>query len=321
MRWINPTKSLGSYVNPYTEDPKHNLWDVILWRFGHYDDEELIQPPMDFHYPTVPRSFDPQLPSVIWIGHSTFLIQIDGLNILTDPLFSDHCSPIPIRALRRRHDPSIFIHHLPPIDLALISHNHYDHLDEKSVGFLHRQNPQMIWCVPAGVKRWFEKRKIESVFEYNWGEFRSFYDRCRITAVPAQHFSGRRIWDENRTLWCGYIFECANKTFYFVGDSGYNSIDFKNIGETWSKIDLSMIPIGAYAPKRLLQAIHVNPKEAVQIHCDVKSKFSLAMHWNTFCLSDEPMELPPYELYLAMKEKNLPLESFLPIKPGIQVNW
>jgi N-acyl-phosphatidylethanolamine-hydrolysing phospholipase D len=320
MRWINPDRSFGRFINHYIEDPKHNLWDVILWRFGHYDEPHTL-PPSDFIYPSEPKLFNSSLPSAIWIGHSTFLLQINGLSILTDPLFSEHCSPIPIRSLQRQQQPAIAIDDLPTIDFVLISHNHYDHLDEKSVFQIQRKNPSVRWIVPAGVKRWFLKRKITNVSELNWGETYSYMDRCRIIAVPAQHFSGRRLWDENRSLWCGFVVECGQKTFYFVGDSGYNSIDFKRIGEQWPLIDLSMIPIGAYAPKRLLQPIHVCPKEAVQIHCDVGSRLSLGMHWNTFSLSDEPVDLPPYDLFLAMKEKQLPFESFLPSQIGVPINW
>jgi N-acyl-phosphatidylethanolamine-hydrolysing phospholipase D len=320
MRWINPDKSFGRFINPYIEDPKHNLWDVILWRFGHYDEPHTL-PPQDFRYPVEPKIFDPSSPSVIWIGHSTFLLKINGLNFLTDPLFSDHCSPIPIRSLKRHQEPAIAIDMLPSIDVVLISHNHYDHLDEKTVNQIYQKFSSVRWIVPAGVKRWFSKKKILNVTELNWGETSLFMDRCRIIAVPAQHFSGRGLWDENSSLWCGYVVECGKKTFYFVGDSGYNSIDFKRIGQQWPQIDLSMIPIGAYAPKRLLQGIHVCPKEAVQIHCDVKSRLSLGMHWNTFSLSDEPVHLPPYDLYLAMKEQNLPFEAFLPSVIGVPLNW
>lgn len=320
MRWRNLDKKLGRFINPFIEDPKHNLWDVILWRFGHYDEQHFL-PPVDFRYPAQPVSCDSSLPFAVWIGHSTFLIRTGRLNILTDPLFSDHCSPIPIRSLQRRKDPFLPIEQLPSIDLVLLSHNHYDHLDEKTVRRLAQMHPKLLWIVPIGVKRWFGKRKIANVIELNWGQRHVFQDGCRITAVPAQHFSGRGFWDENRTLWCGYVAECFGKTLYFAGDTGYNSVDFKEIGRQWPRIDLGLIPIGAYAPKRLLKPIHVSPKEAVEIHCDTNSRLSLGMHWNTFSLSDEPADLPPYDLYLAMKEKNIPFETFMPVDIGTYVNW
>jgi N-acyl-phosphatidylethanolamine-hydrolysing phospholipase D len=319
MGWKNPEKSFGRFINPYIEEPKHNLWDVVLWRIGHYDEPHTLPPP-GFVYPAHYSPFDPNRPGAVWIGHSTFLIQVGELNFLTDPIFSAHCSPVPIRSLQRRIEPALSIEELPSIDAVLVSHNHYDHLDEKSVRLIQRRFSRVKWVVPTGLMRWFLKRGITNVTELDWGKSHQLNDRCAITAVPAQHFSGRGLWDENKTLWCGFVVECSGKTFYFVGDSGYNSHDFKRIGEMW-QIDLSLIPIGAYAPKRMMQAVHVCPRESVQIHSDVRSRLSLAMHWNTFSLSDEPIDLPPYDLYLAMQEKQIPHQTFLPVEIGKNVNW
>jgi N-acyl-phosphatidylethanolamine-hydrolysing phospholipase D len=129
------------------------------------------------------------------------------------------------------------------------------------------------------------------------------------------------LWDKNKTHWNGYVVEVGLKKFYFVGDTGYNPFDFKEIGSRWNGIDLSLIPIGVYIPKRFMSPIHVNPLEAVQIHQDVKSSLSIGMHWKTFCLSEESFERPPYDLYLAMKEKGLPFSSFLPLDVGCYFNW
>jgi N-acyl-phosphatidylethanolamine-hydrolysing phospholipase D len=144
---------------------------------------------------------------------------------------------------------------------------------------------------------------------------------CKITAVPAQHFSGRTLWDKNKTHWNGYVVETPTKRIYFVGDTGYNSKEFKEIGNRFGQMDLSLIPIGSYIPREFMKTVHINPHEAVQIHKEVHSVFSLGMHWNTFCLSDEPYDRPPYDLYLAMEEKKLPFESFLPIDIGTYVNF
>jgi N-acyl-phosphatidylethanolamine-hydrolysing phospholipase D len=209
---------------------------------------------------------------------------------------------------------------LPEINYILLSHNHYDHLDAKSVRDIHRRFPQAVFVVPRGVKRWFTRRGIKTVIELDWGgSFRK--GDLAITAVPAQHFSGRSFWDKNRTLWCGYVVEHKGKTFYFAGDTGYNPIQFKEIGERWTTIDLSLIPIGTYVPKEFMQPVHISPEEAVKIHCDVRSRLSLGMHWKTFLLSDEPANRPPYDLYLAMKAEKIPFEAFYPVEPGEQVNW
>jgi N-acyl-phosphatidylethanolamine-hydrolysing phospholipase D len=322
MAWPSSQRSSGRFFNRHIRDIKRDLWDAILWRLGYYDEgPRNVERPRDFVYPANLLTFDQSRPSVQWIGHSTFIIQVNGLTFLTDPIFSLYCSPIHCEVFKRRNEPAMRIEDLPLIDCVLISHNHYDHLDEKSIIQLHREKRDIIWIVPRGLKRWFEKRSIHSVYELNWSQAHQLNQNCRITAVPAQHFSGRHLWDKNRTLWCGYIVECQGKTFYFVGDTGYNPVDFKQIGKNWPSIDLSLIPIGVYVPKKFMQPVHINPYEAVNIHCDTGSRLSLGMHWNTFRLSEEPMDLPPYELYLAMKERGLAYETFLPIDPGLSINW
>jgi len=277
-------------------------------------------PPPDFVYPARTRPFVRENPFAIWIGHSTYIVDIEGLTILTDPVWDTYCSPIPVRSLRRRFEPPIALADLPPIDIVLLSHNHYDHLDAKTVATLHRFHPQIEWIVPEAVAHWFHCRRIHSVTEISWWKTHSAKN-CAITAVPAQHFSGRSLWDKNKTHWNGYVLQTPTKTLYFAGDTGYNAKDFKTIGERFPPMDLSLIPIGTYSPKKFMQPVHVSPIEAVQIHQDVKSRFSLGMHWNTFRLSDEPFDRPPYDLYLAMKEKGLPFDTFLPIDIGTHVNF
>lgn len=309
------------FVNPHTEDLRRSIWDVILWKTGHYDDSHTkLSPPSDFSYPASAKNFVRGSPSAVWIGHSTYLIEIDGLCILTDPVWDSYCSPIPIRSLKRYTEPPIPLADLPPIDIVLLSHNHYDHLDAKTVSALHRFHPQIQWIVPEALSPWFLRRGIRSVIELGWWKSHEGKE-FKITAVPTQHFSGRTLWDKNKTHWNGYVLETPTKKLYFTGDTGYNSKDFKAIGKNWTHMDLSLIPIGTYVPQKFMQPVHINPEEAVQIHQDVKSRFSLGMHWNTFRLSDEPVDRPPFDLYLAMKEKKLPFETFLPIDIGTYVNF
>ncbi len=320
MAFENPKQIKGRFVNPHSNDLKRGILDFALWQSGYYNEKERCpSPPEDFSYPADITNFDPKRPSATWLGHSTYLVQIEELAFLTDPLFSSHCSPVPISFLRRRHPPGRALSDLPEINVVLLSHNHYDHLDAKSIREIHRLFPDTLFIVPHGVKRWFTRRGIKNVVELDWGK--SYCkDGLSVTATPAQHFSGRTLWDKNRTLWCGYVVEFRGKTFYFVGDTGYNPVQFKEIGKHWS-IDLSLIPIGTYVPKEFMQPVHISPKEAVEIHCDVGSRLSLGMHWKTFRLSDEPAERPPYDLYLAMRERHLPFETFLPLEPGESINW
>lgn len=309
------------YSNPHGDDIRRSLWDLLLWRTGRYDDPiPRLSPPADFVYPAAPGQWSKQLPSAVWIGHSSFLIEWEGLAILTDPVWDNYCSPIPFKSLKRHHEPPISLSDLPRIDLVLISHNHYDHLDVKTVRHLHSFHPEIQWIVPLGLSRWFSSRGIRQVTELDW--WKSFQiQEMSITAVPAQHFSGRTLWDLNRTFWNGYVVEMKGKRFYFTGDTGYNPVDFKQIGENWPHMDLSLIPIGTYVPQKFMQPVHCSPREAVEIHADVKSKLSLGMHWKTFRLSGEPMDRPPFDLYLAMSAKKLPCDTFLPVDPGVYVNW
>lgn len=309
------------FINPHIGNLRRSIWDFILWKVGHYDDAlPKGPPPSDFAYPAKPKKYIEGNPSAMWVGHSTYLIEIEGVRILTDPVWDNYCSPIPIRMLKRKEKPPIALKELGRIDIVLLSHNHYDHLDAKTVAYLKNHHPQIEWIVPAGLGAWFRKRLIHQVTELNWWQSCT-KQGCRITAVPAQHFSGRSLWDSNMTHWNGYVLERADKKLYFSGDTGYNDKDFKEIGTRFRAMDLSLLPIGTYAPKKFMEPVHISPKEAVAIHQDVHSRFSLGMHWNTFRLSEEPFNRPPYDLYLAMKDQNLEFQTFLPIDIGTYVNF
>ena len=312
------------YENSQIRNARRTLWDFILWKTGFYNDvQRRATMPADFCFPNNFSNFDETLPSCVWIGHSSFLIQIAGLAILTDPVWDTYCSPIPFKSLKRNHEPPIALSDLPPIDFVLISHNHYDHLDAKTVKHIHSFHPDVEWIIPLGLSPWFKKRSITAVYELNrWKTYSS--KSCKITAVPAQHFSGRGLFDRNKTFWNGYVFEyggAEGKRFYFAGDTGYNPVEFKEIGSQWSYMDLSLLPIGTYIPQKFMQPVHCSPWEAIEIHKEIRSNLSIGMHWKTFCLSDEPLHMPPYDLYLSMKEKKVSFETFFPIEPGVYINW
>jgi N-acyl-phosphatidylethanolamine-hydrolysing phospholipase D len=317
----NETYPLRRFINPFEDKIRKHLFHFLLWKLGYY--KELL--PCDsfeesFVYPVQLPSFDEKLPSCVWINHSSFLIELAGVSVLTDPVFSSYCSPIPRIGPKRLHEPPFRIEDLSKVDVVLISHNHYDHLDKKSVMALFQRFPKILWVVPTKLKKWFTKLGIENVVQLSWWESFS-QNRVKISSVPAQHFSGRYLFDLNHTLWSGYVVEVGHKRFYFSGDTGYNAFDFKKIGERWGSIDLSLIPIGAYSPRKFMKPVHVNPTEAVEIHQDVRSKLSIGMHWKTFRLSEEPIKRPPFDLFLAMKEAKLDPKSFIAIEPGIYVNW
>jgi len=320
------------FKNPHAGDIKKTLWDILLWQIGGFRDSlPPPVPPKDFVYPNPRANLNTEEPMVHWVNHCTFLLSIDGVNILTDPIWSKRCSPVPFFGPKRCHQPSIALNKLPPIHMVLISHDHYDHLDDYTVCYLNKKFPDIEWVVPKGLKSWFKKRGMKRVTEHLWWQQSEYHPKengplFQVTAVPTQHFSGRSGWHSNETLWVGYMVDVKRlngeeKRFYFVGDTGYNDVDFKKIGEQFDSIDLSMIPIGTYVPHDFMSPVHISPDRAVAIHKEVNSKLSVGMHWKTFKLSSEGMEQPPYDLFLALKEENLNPLHFRVLSPGQEINW
>ncbi|MCI5051798.1 MAG: MBL fold metallo-hydrolase [Simkaniaceae bacterium] len=318
------------YKNPHVKDIKKRLVDIVWWQVGGYKDAlPPPRPPKGFSYPNPSERLDEMEPQITWINHCTFLIEVDGFRILTDPIWGKRCSPFRFFGPKRHHAPAISIEDLPEIDACVVSHDHYDHLCSKSVKKLKERFPNMLWLVPVGLERWFHRRGIYNVNEHHWWQH-SVVDskalKITATAVPCQHFSGRGGWHQNNTLWAGWVLDFKrgnkkSKRLYFVGDTGYNPVDFKRIGDRFSDIDLSLIPIGTYVPHEFMAPVHIDPDKAVQIHKDVKSKLSLGMHWKTFCLSGEGMEQPPYDLYLSLAESNINPLAFRVVDPGQTINW
>ncbi|MDN3506317.1 MAG: MBL fold metallo-hydrolase [Simkaniaceae bacterium] len=317
------TNRNGRYLNPHIENIRRKPKDFLMWSLGFFRDVPFSKVPEGFSYPMPDREFDPKQPWAMWIGHSTYLISVAGKTILTDPIWSNRCSPVPFFGPKRKHPAPVPLDQLPQIDYVLISHDHYDHLDRVTVEALNRKFPDILWVVPRGVKKWFEKMRIKRVVELSWWDEQDVDSTFKVTAVPAQHFSGRKTKDLNKTLWAGYVLEdlLTSKTLYFVGDTGYNEHHFKKIGEKFENIDLSLIPIGAYSPRTFMAPVHVEPRDAVRIHSEVRSTLSLGMHWKTFRLSEEPLNQPPFDLFCSMKEEGLDPHTFLAPEPGHKINW
>ena len=261
---------------------------------------------------------------VTWLGHSTFIIRVGKAVVITDPIFSDRASPVSF-AGPKRYIPHVIdyekIHEfLPNIDAVVISHNHYDHLDEKSINLL---GNKPYYAVPLGLGKWFENEGIigEKVSELDWWQDIQLTSNdakqrnIRLTALPSQHWSARGLFDRNKTLWASWLIEINGKRIWFAGDTGYNNQDFKQIGEAFD-IDMALIPIGAYEPRSFMKAQHVNPAEAVQIHQDIKAKYSIGMHWGTFGLTAEAPIRPVEDLSEALKAANLSSDVFTTMKVG-----
>jgi N-acyl-phosphatidylethanolamine-hydrolysing phospholipase D len=307
------------FRNTYPHLP-HTLLGVLRWKLGlarkdppaiHLGEMAAKESPI--HKPGESLSVTPVEKRIrtTWIGHSTFLIQHHGLNILTDPIFGD-CGPLPMGGLRRVTAPGISLDRLPKIHHVLISHSHYDHLDAPTIRAL---GDGVRYWVPEGLCAWFRKRGITSCEEIAWWQSASLFGNVVIHSVPAQHASGRTPWGRDRTHWCGWVLKSSERTAYFAGDTGY-SPSFREIGKRFGGFDLSMIPIGAYNPRWLMRPMHLNPAEAVKVHMDVNSRLSIACHWGTFRLTDEPLSEPPELLLEELGPQGIDPNKFRALQPG-----
>ncbi len=246
--------------------------------------------------------------SATWIGHSTFLLRIGGLTLLTDPVFALHAGPFGRFGPRRVRAPGIPLPSLPRVDLVLQSHNHYDHLDLAAHEALAlRDAPAVV--TPLGNRAYLPRPARLKTVELDWWDAVETAPGVRVTLVPAQHFSARTPWDRDRALWGGFMIEAEGRRIYFAGDSGYGT-HFAEIGRRFPGIDLALLPIGAYEPRWFMGPVHVDPAQAVRAHLDVGAARSVAMHFGTFQLTDEGIDAPVEELAAARQGAGLPVESF-----------
>lgn len=227
-------------------------------------------------------------PSLTWIGHSSFVVRMDGVTFLTDPMFSDRASPFSFIGPRRMVPPGVPLEALPPVNFVLLSHDHYDHVDKPTIQQLARRGGRFV--VPLGLAEWIRDGGGMAIELDWWQEIE--LNGVRIHCVPAQHFSGRSLRDQRRRLWAGWVVSGNTRRFYYAGDTGY-SADFRVIGERLGPIDLATVPIGAYLPTAMMHHVHTTPEEALQIGRDVRAARIVAMHFGTFDLSDEPPDEPP----------------------------
>jgi L-ascorbate metabolism protein UlaG (beta-lactamase superfamily) len=261
---------------------------------------------------------NPGVDTVTWVGHSTLLIQLGGVNILTDPHWSARASPVRFAGPKRVTPPGLKFEDLPPIDLVLISHDHYDHLDVATVTRLARTyRPRFL--VPLGLRAWLAELGITEVEELDWWQSRAVAG-LTLTCVPAQHFSGRTPWDRNRRLWSGWAIASRTKRLYFAGDTGYYG-GLREVGARLGPFDLAAIPIGAYLPPAIMRASHTTPEEALQVLADVQGRRLVPIHWGTFDLAEEPIEEPPARLSAEARRLGLGPERVWLMKHGETRRW
>ncbi len=276
---------------------------------------------------TAPRSFEaPRIandgqalrdgsvnPSVTWIGHATVLVQLDGMNVLTDPQWSDRASPISWAGPRRLSPPGVAFEALPRIDAVVISHDHFDHLDLPTVKRLAATHDPL-FVVPLGIKAWFANEGMLRVVELDWWQSHD-HGAVTFTCVPAQHWSQRVPWDQNTRLWATWALLGQSRRVYFSGDTGYFD-GFKEVGRRLGPFDLAAMAIGAYRPPEIMRFTHTTPEEAVQAFEDVRANALVGIHWGTFDLAEEPLGEPPVRMLAEARRRGIPPERAFVLKIG-----
>lgn len=303
----------GGFRNPWPATRPHGFKDFLTWR--------LLERPRDARQPDPPRDSLPRrMPAIVrpraargyrsatWVGHSSVLLQLGPLNVLTDPMWSERASPVQWIGPRRIMSPAVDFDALPDIDVVLQSHNHYDHLDSATVRRLAARYPSARWLCPLGVGELLRSFGVRDPVERDWWqalETPSFAATC----TPAQHFSGRTLRDRNKTLWAGWTLAADGVNVYFAGDTALHP-EFPSIASRLGPFDLVMLPIGAYDPEWFMGAVHMNPEEAVSAYRHLVSNEQrtacLPIHWGTIRLTDEPTEAPRIRFERAWSDAGLP---------------
>ncbi|WP_042280530.1 MBL fold metallo-hydrolase [Candidatus Protochlamydia sp. R18] len=300
------------YFNPFNFST-HSFWQVLKWMITRKPVKWPESVSVNQQKKLKERVSSDEL-EVTYVTHSTVLIQIDGKNILTDPIWSERASPFSYIGPKRVSLPGIQFKDLPPIDFVLISHNHYDHMDMPTLQKL-QVDYSPVFYVPMGNQKFLRSKGLKKVLEMDWWDEVSLYSSNQLIFVPAQHFSARGLFDRNRTLWGGFMIKTSNQSVYFAGDSGYGP-HFKAIRSRLGAPTLACLPIGAYEPRWIMQSIHLSPAEALQAHLDLNAKQSLAIHFGTFQLTDEGIKEPVKILRQEMQTKQIPFEQFWVLNPG-----
>jgi N-acyl-phosphatidylethanolamine-hydrolysing phospholipase D len=266
--------------------------------------------------PALAASTPPGGASLTWIGHASMALRQGGQSLLIDPVFSDRVSPVSFAGPRRKVPLPLSLQDFSAVDTVLISHNHYDHLDEATVrGLLERAEGEPRFIVPLGLDRWLRERGARRVQALDWWESVRIGD-LTIHLVPAQHWSTRSLWDRNQTLWGGFVLESDGFRFYYSGDTAYSQPLFASLRARFGGFDLAAIPVGAYAPRWFMRAQHTDPAEAVQAMMDLDAVQGVGVHWGSFELSDESLDEPLRAVPAALGAAGLGPERLALFRPG-----
>lgn len=290
-----------------------SIRDLLRW---HREGNKALWPSQVAVVPTIPPERSDEA-IITMVGHASMLIQVAGLNLLTDPVWSDRASPFRFAGPRRVTAPGIDFDRLPPIDAVLISHNHYDHLDTATLRRLQfRHRPLMV--MPLGndttVRRAVRSAQIRTG---DWNDRIALTPSVSVTLTPANHWSARGIGDRRMALWSGFWIESPRARIWFAGDTGYgDGAIFRDIRNRHGSPEIALIPIGAYEPRWFMSAQHVAPDEAVRIFSDIGADQALGYHWGTFQLTNEPREEPPELLHGSLCAADIDTARFIPLAPG-----
>lgn len=306
----------GGFRNPWPGSALHGFGGFLKWMLTR------PRPKSTGEYPRVTEnksdsrkslSRPTDVTSITWVGHSTFLIQVGDTTILTDPIWSDRASPVSFAGPRRIAQPGIALEDLPQIDITILSHDHYDHLDDATVQTLIKKFPAMSWLTPIGVGEFLRARGATSVKELDWWN-ETELGSAIVGCTPAQHFSGRYPWNRNGTLWCGWTIRVGDTAVFFAGDTGLHP-EFGSIAERFGPFDISILPIGAYEPRWFMHPVHMSPEEAIaafhaiQATQPERESVMVGSHWGTFRLTDEPVDEPPVLARRAWERASLPSDK------------
>jgi L-ascorbate metabolism protein UlaG (beta-lactamase superfamily) len=301
VRFFNPA-GLPT-ARPFTDLPKW-WWQRLVLGQGERWPKNLPAPKK----PVLPTSVAAGQVAATWIGHATWLLQFSGFTVLTDPVFAHRAGPWGVLGPPRARSAALTLPELPKVDLVLLSHNHYDHLDLAALRVIARRDRPLV-VAPLGLKAWLEARGVTPVVELDWWQAHEMGGGATVTCTPAQHWSSRWPWDRCRTLWGGFMLRTAAGAVYFAGDTGW-APHFAVIREKLGAPDLALLPIGAYEPRWFMESVHMNPDEAVRAHRALGARQSLGMHHRTWQLTDEAYEAPGRDLAAARQPHGVGAEAF-----------
>lgn len=306
------------FFNPGEPDTDRSLGEVLRWKRAMPDNP---WPASIAVTPVIPDArVDPL--RVTMVGHATLLIQLAGLNILTDPIWSDRASPLAFAGPRRVIAPGIRLDDLPPIDAILLSHNHYDHLDIATLRALHQRHAPLIVTALGNdsiIRRHIPDARMRAG---DWGDRFEIAPGAQVDVVPATHWSSRGLTDRRMALWCGFMLRAGGRLVYFAGDTGYGTGRiFRDMRQRFGPVDLALIPIGAYDPRWFMAAQHTDPEEAIRIMRDLEARAAIGIHWGTFKLTDEPRDEPAQRLFAGLAAQSIDPGTFVALGPAEVANF